>query len=55
MATGESKQADKTKTPGKITFRCQVCGQDKLLEEMRLITRFFPVLVLCSDCEKTIR
>jgi len=57
MAKEEPKGEDKTKNkaPGKITFRCQCCDKDKLLEEMRVITRFFPLLVVCQECEKEIR
>ena len=53
MAKEESKEADKTKKkPGEITFRCQRCESHKRLEEMRVITRFFPLFVVCRDCQK---
>ncbi len=54
MAEGELKEADKTKKKGagEITFRCQRCQNYKRLEEMRVITRFFPLLVVCRDCQK---
>ena len=57
MAKEELKGEDKPKdkVPGKITFRCQCCDKDILLEEMRVITRFFPQLVVCQECEKVIR
>jgi translation initiation factor 2 beta subunit (eIF-2beta)/eIF-5 len=57
MTKGASKTADKAKKKeaGAITFRCQSCGQDKPIEEMRTIRRFFPMLVVCRECEKTIR
>jgi hypothetical protein len=57
MAKQELKGEDKTKKkgPGDITFRCSCCNQYKLLEEMRIITRFFPLLVVCRECEKEIR
>jgi hypothetical protein len=45
----------KKKATGVVTFKCQVCGQYKLLEEMRTIKRFFPMLVVCQECEKAIR
>ena len=53
----DSKEAEKTKQakPRKITFKCQSCGQHKLLDEMRSIKRFFPVLVVCQECERKIR
>lgn len=57
MAKRETKQTEKTKkkSPEEITFRCQNCQKDKQLAEMRIITRFFPVLVVCRDCERQIR
>jgi hypothetical protein len=57
MAKEESKGVDKTKRqkPREIVFRCQCCDEFKQLEEMRVITRFFPVLVICRDCEKAMR
>jgi len=45
----------KKKVPREITFRCQSCDKYKLLEEMRVITRFFPLLVVCRECEKEMR
>jgi len=57
MAKGESKGADKAKRkmPEEVTFKCQGCDKYKPLEEMRVVTRFFPLLVLCRDCEKEMR
>lgn len=57
MAKEELKGEDKTKKqkPEKITFRCSSCDKYKPIEEMRAITRFFPLLVVCRDCEKKIR
>ena len=54
----ELKKEDKMKKkkePGEITFRCQSCHQYKLLEDMKIITRFFPMLVVCRECEKEMR
>ena len=51
----DTQQEAKEKAPEELTFRCQSCNKDKLLEEMRVITRFFPLLVVCRDCEKEIR
>jgi len=34
-----------------ITFQCRVCGQIKPFAEMRVISRLFPPLVVCQDCE----
>lgn len=57
MVKEELKEAGKTKRkePREITFRCQSCDKYKHLEEMRVITRFFPMLVVCRDCEKELR
>ena len=57
MAEKELKKEDKTKkqVPREITFRCQSCEKYNELEEMRVITRFFPLLVVCRDCEKEMR
>ena len=57
MAKKESQKEDKMekKLPREIIFRCQRCEKYKQLEEMRVVTRFFPLLVVCRDCEKEIR
>ena len=57
MTAEKAKQPGETKEkePEKITFRCQNCDKEKLMEEMRVITRFFPLLVVCRECEKEIR
>lgn len=56
MAKKVSKKESKMKNeaPREITFKCQSCGQYKSIEEMKAIKRFFPVLVVCSDCERYI-
>ncbi len=38
-----------------IRFKCQLCEQQKPLSDMRTVTRFVPVLVVCKDCAKTLR
>jgi NAD-dependent SIR2 family protein deacetylase len=57
MTADELKRGEKAKRqrPGEITFRCQSCERQKPLEEMRVITRFFPMLVVCRDCQKEMR
>ena len=57
MAEKELKEKGqaKKKAPEEITFRCQSCDKYKLLEDMRVITRFFPLLVVCRECEKEMR
>ena len=38
-----------------ITFKCKLCEKSKPLDEMVVLTRFFPPLVACRDCEKKMR
>ena len=54
MTKEELKEAAKSKkqAPVEINFRCQRCQRQKPLKEMMVITRFFPLLVVCRDCEK---
>ncbi|HEY83126.1 MAG TPA: hypothetical protein G4O01_07580 [Dehalococcoidia bacterium] len=55
MTTETSKKEPlEAKETKEITFRCKYCGQNKPLSEMRRITRFFPVLIACRDCERKI-
>jgi len=55
MTEEELKESDKKKKSGKITFRCPSCDKYKLLEEMRVLTRFFPLIIVCRECEKEMR
>jgi len=43
------------KKPGEITFKCKYCGKTWPLDEMRTLTRFFPPVVACRECEKKMR
>ncbi len=49
---GEESEAKETK---EITFKCKFCGKSKSLGEMMVLTRFFPPIVACRDCEKKMR
>ena len=52
----KAKVALKTKESSKIakiTFTCKFCEQSKPLTEMAVLTRFFPPVVVCKDCEKS--
>ena len=51
----EGKSKTKEGEPKEITFRCQSCNQYKPLEEMRVMTRFFPMLIVCQGCGKEMR
>lgn len=52
---GRENEKSTTKVAREITFKCQSCGQYKPLKEMMVVTRFFPPLVVCQDCEKEMR
>jgi len=53
-ATKSGSKAKKEKTE-EITFKCRLCGKQKPISEMRTLTRFRPVIVVCRDCEKFLR
>ena len=52
MAKKDKKEEPKAK---KITFKCKVCESSKPLDEMVVVTRFFPPVVVCRDCERKMR
>jgi len=55
MTAEESKNKKNNEPKQKdITFLCPNCQKYKLLEDMRVITRFFPLIMVCRDCEKEI-
>lgn len=49
---GEKLKEKKTK---EVTFKCRFCQELKPLSEMMVITRLFPPLVACRECEKQLR
>ena len=57
MAKEELKENNEPnkKESKKIAFKCQRCGRTKAIQEMRIIRRFFPILLVCQDWEKEIR
>jgi hypothetical protein len=57
MAKEAPKAEGKTKKPAppEITFKCRLCEAQKPISEMKIITRFRPVVIVCRDCEKEIR
>ena len=57
MAKETSKAEGKAKKPAppEITFKCRLCEAQKPIAEMKIITRFRPVVIVCRDCEKGIR
>ncbi len=54
MTTNDVSQNEPPNEAGSkvVTFQCQSCGRLKRIEEMRVLTRFFPLLVICNDCEQ---
>jgi len=50
----KKEKGEKSKVK-KVTFKCRVCEGHKLIDEMVLVTRFFPPIVACRDCEKKMR
>ncbi len=50
-----AKEKETKETAKEITFYCKFCGESKPLSEMTFMTRFFPVLVACRECEKTLQ
>ena len=48
------EQSDSNETKD-ITFKCKYCGKDKPLDNMRMLTGFFPPMVACRDCEMKMR
>ena len=57
MAGQSSKGGSKTKKQetAQVTFKCRLCEVEKPITEMKIITRFRPVMVVCQDCEKSVR
>ena len=53
MTTGK-KKGEESKAK-EVTFKCRVCEGSKPIDEMVVITRFFPLIVACRDCEKKMR
>lgn len=50
--TKESKPDKKDKETKGTEFTCRFCGAKRPLEDLRVIYRFSPPLVVCADCEK---
>ena len=52
--TSEMKKGEESKAK-EVTFKCKLCEKSKPLGEMVVLTRFFPPVVACQDCEKKMR
>jgi hypothetical protein len=57
MAGEESKGGTKVKkeTTTEVTFKCRLCEKEKPISDMKLITRFRPVVIVCRECESELR
>ena len=55
MAEQTAKTGQPKKMAPEITFKCRRCGLEKPLSDMRSVTRFLPVLVVCKDCARELR
>jgi hypothetical protein len=55
MAKQKTIKESPEKETGDVTFTCKFCGESKSLDEMILETRFFPILVSCRECERTLQ
>jgi transcription elongation factor Elf1 len=52
--TTEEKKSTGSKEK-KITFKCNYCKKSKSINDMVVVTRYFPAIVICKDCEKGLR
>ncbi len=57
MAEAKSRSETKPRksASGEVTFKCRLCEKQKPISQMKVITRFRPVIVICRDCEKGIQ
>ena len=54
--TAETEKREEEEPKAKeVTFKCRFCEKSKPIDEMVVLTRFFPLIVLCRDCEKEMR
>jgi len=52
--TTEEKKTSGSKG-NKITFKCNNCKKTKPISDMVVVTRYFPAVVICKECEKELR
>ena len=48
----EKENAGVKKEIHKVIFHCKFCGNPKKLDELRTLTRFFPPITVCRECER---
>jgi hypothetical protein len=55
----EAPEEEQSEQPDKelreVTFKCKYCGKHKPLDDMRTLDRYFPPVIVCSDCERKLR
>ena len=56
MAGETTKGGSKAKKQpaAEVMFKCRLCEKEKPISEMKIITRFRPVMVVCQACEKSV-
>lgn len=52
MAANTEKSEQKEQI---VTFRCKFCKKALPLDEMSIITKYFPPIVACKACEKALQ
>lgn len=55
MTTEIEKKVEESKDGEPLTFKCKICEKSKPLDEMVVVTKFFPPVVFCRECEKKTR
>ena len=57
MAAEAAKGGSKAKKEpvSEVMFKCRLCDKEKPISQMKIITRFRPVVVVCQECEKVVR
>ena len=55
MAEEAAKTEPSKESQKEIRFRCQRCEKQRPLTDMRSVTRFLPVLIVCKDCAQGLR
>ncbi len=53
MTTEEKKTSGPKEK--KLTFKCNYCKKTKPFGDMVVVTRYFPAVVMCKQCEKDLR
>ena len=53
--TSQESRKEINQEPLVITFTCSRCHRLKPIQEMKILTRFRPIIVVCQDCHKEMR